>query len=160
MYKNNNYLIVFARDGDGQYNIPVKAMITSCGYGTPTGTYYTPNRYRWLRMEGYTWAQWCTQISGNYLFHSVPNWTYSNMDLEVEEYNLLGSTRSMGCIRLRCVDAKWMFDNCVLGTQVYISPSETSGPLNKPTSLKLPAWHTWDPTDPTAYYRCQQIGCH
>ena len=40
---------------------------------TPTGTYYTPARYRWLKMVGDTWAQWCTQIEGNYLFHSVPN---------------------------------------------------------------------------------------
>lgn len=160
VYKQANYLIVFAKDGANGYTIPVKAMITSCGYGTPTGTYYTPNKYRWLRMEGYTWAQWCTQISGNYLFHSVPNWTYSNMDLEVHEYNLLGSTRSMGCIRLTCVDAKWIYDNCSLGTYTFISAVETSGPLAKPTSLKIPSWHTWDPTDPTAYYKCQQRGCH
>ncbi len=160
VYKPWNYLIIYAKDGNNGYTIPVKAMITSCGVTTPTGTYYTPYRYRWLRMEGYTWAQWCTQIIGSYLFHSVPNWTYSNLDLEVDEYNHLGETRSMGCIRLTCEDAKWIYDNCQLGTQVFISAVETSGPLKKPTSLKLPAWHTWDPTDPTAHYMCDQRGCH
>lgn len=160
VYKKSNYQIIYAKDGAKGYTIPVKAMINSCGNNTPTGTYYTPYRYRWLRMEGYTWAQWCTQIYGNYLFHSVPNWTYNNFDLEVYEYNLLGSTRSLGCIRLTCEDAKWIYDNCGLGTQVYISAVETSGPLSKPTSLKLASWHTWDPTDPTAYYMCQRRGCH
>ena len=160
VYKPANYLIIYAKDGDNGYTIPVKAMITSCGYGTPTGTYYTPARYRWLKMVGDTWAQWCTQIQGNYLFHSVPNWTYNNFDLEVHEYNRLGETRSLGCIRLTCADAKWMYDNCALGSKVFISAIETSGPLSKPGSLKLPSWHTWDPTDPTAYWKCQQKGCH
>lgn len=160
VYKPANYLIIFAKDGSGSYNTPVRAMRVSCGNSTPTGTYYTPNRFRWLKMVGDTWAQWCTQIQGNYLFHSVPNWTLSNLDLEVEEYNRLGETRSLGCIRLNCEDAKWIYDNCALGTQVYISPTETSGPLSKPAGITLPSWHTWDPTDPTAYYMCDRHGCH
>ncbi len=160
VYKNSNYLIVYAKDEKGNYNTPVRAMRVSCGYGTPTGTFYTPCRYRWLQMVGDTWAQWCTQIQGNYLFHSVPNWTQSNMDLEVEEYNHLGETRSLGCVRLCCRDAKWIYDNCVLGTKVVITASESSGPLAKPGGIWVPSWHTWDPTDPTAYWRCQQNGCH
>ena len=161
VYKPGNYLIVFSKDpSTGKYNTPVRAMLVSCGNATPTGTYYTPARYRWLKMVGDTWAQWCTQIQGNYLFHSVPNWTYNNFDLEVDEFNHLGETRSMGCIRLCCRDAKWIYDNCQLGTQVFISAIESSGPLAKPAGIKLPSWHTWDPTDPTAYYACQKRGCH
>ena len=33
-------------------------------------------------------------------------------------------------------------------------------PFSKPTSYELPSWHTWDPTDPTMYYKCQENGCH
>ena len=160
VYKSANYLIVFAKDDSGNYNTPVRAMRASCGYSTILGTYYTPARYRWLRMVGYVWGQWCTQISGNYLFHSVPNYTYSNMDLEVEEYNHLGETRSAGCVRLNCEDAKWIYDNCVLGTKVTITDSETVGPLSKPAGIQIPSWHTWDPTDPTAQWKCKEKGCH
>lgn len=160
VYKPSNYLIVFAKDEKGKYNIPVRAMLTSCGNPTPTGDFYTPNRFRWLQMVGGSWAQWCTQIEGSYLFHSVPNDYKNNTSMWVNEYNLLGTTRSLGCIRLTCADAKWMYDNCALGTHVYISPTETDGPLKRPTTLKLPAGHTWDPTDPTAYYLCRQRGCH
>ncbi len=161
VYKPSNYLIVYAQEySGGPYNVPVKAIRVSCGYGTPTGTYYTPTRYRWLQMIGNTWAQWCTQIQGNYLFHSVPNWTHNNFDLEVGEYNLLGETRSAGCIRMNCREAKWVYDNCQLGTEVHISSWETGGPLQKPAGLWIPDWHTWDPTDPTAYWKCQEVGCH
>ena len=161
VYKSSNYLIIFAKDpATGAFNTPVQAMRVSCGTPTPTGTYYTPARYRWLKMVGDTWAQWCTQIQGDYLFHSVPNWTKNNKDLEVYEYNQLGNTRSLGCIRLNCEDAKWIYDNCQLGTQVNISSTLTSGPLAKPAGLQIPSWHTWDPTDPTAYVYCDQHGCH
>ena len=160
VYKPANYLIIFAKDSSGKYNIPVRSMLTSCGEPTTTGDYYTPARYRWLEMVGGSWAQWCTQIYSGYLFHSVPNDLRNNYTMWSNEYNNLGTTRSLGCIRLNCRDAKWIYDNCVLGTHVYISPSETSGPLKKPTGLKLPSWHTWDPTDPTAQHLCDQHGCH
>ena len=160
VYKNSNYLIIFAKDSSGKYNTPVRAMRVSCGVATPTGTYYTPDRYRWLKMVGDTWAQWCTQILGSYLFHSVPNYTKNNADLEVEEYNHLGDTRSLGCIRLNCRDAKWIYDNCVLGTKVEITTAEKGGPLQKPEGLQIPSWHTWDPTDPTATGYCKSHGCH
>lgn len=160
VYKPANYLIIFAKGDDGKYNIPVRSMLVSCGNPTPTGDFYTPARYRWLQMVGGSWAQWCTQIQDSYLFHSVPNDWKNNYTMWVNEYNNLGTTRSLGCIRLNCEDAKWIYDNCVLGTHVYISPTETSGPLSKPAGLKLPAGHSWDPTDPTAYYLCRERGCH
>ena len=161
VYKPANYVIVFARSSSGEYDIPVKAMICSCGNPTPTGTYYTPNKFRWLTMVGGSKAQWCTQILGDYLFHSVPYRIADPTTLYVDlMYNWLGTTQSLGCIRLQAGDAKWIYDNCDLGTRVYISPTETTGPIDKPAFEPLPSWHTWDPTDPTTQYLCKQYGCH
>ncbi len=160
VYKTSNYLIIYAKDSSGKYNTPVRAVRVSCGYPTILGTYYTPAKFRWCPMIGGVYAQWVTQISGNYLFHSVPYWTLDNANLELDEFNRLGETRSLGCIRMNCRDAKWIYDNCALGTQVVITDRETSGPLSKPEGIKLPSWHTWDPTDPEAYWRCRQHGCH
>ena len=161
VYKPANYVIIFAKDGNNGYTIPVKAMICSCGNPTPTGDYYTPNKFRWLTMVGGSKAQWCTQILGDYLFHSVPYRIQDNSTLYTDlMYNLLGTTQSLGCIRLRAGDAKWIYDNCSLGTHVNIDPNATSGPFDKPAFEPLPSWHTWDPTDPTASYLCAQHGCH
>ena len=46
------------------------------------------------------------------------------------------------------------------GTKVRIYESSTTGPLGKPGAYKLPSWHTWDPTDPTAKKYCDAKGCH
>ena len=103
--KKKNVVTIYAKDGDRGYIIPVKAMICSTGEATPTGTFYTPNRWRWLRMMGDTWGQWVTQIKGDYLFHSVYYWSQNNNDLSVGAYNNLGKTCSHGCIRLTAADA-------------------------------------------------------
>ena len=44
-------------------------------------------------------------------------------------------------------DAKWLYDNCPVGTSVTISDYEAM-PLGKPTVAKIPASQNWDPTDP------------
>lgn len=69
--------------------------------------------------------------------------------VSTKEYNKLGVQASAGCIRLAVTDAKWIYDNCRIGTKVVIGESRT---LKKPArpkvkvSTKRKAW--WDPTDP------------
>ena len=160
--KPMNAVTVYIQYGDGSYTVPLVAFICSTGADTPTGTFYTPDKWRWLRMMGPSWGQWVTQISGDYLFHSVYyNSTNNNNTLSVSAYNNLGRQVSHGCIRLTAGDAKWIYDHCSLGTKVVIySDTSSYGPIGRPTAYKLPSWHTWDPTDPNMYYKCQQRGCH
>ena len=87
--------------------------------------------------------------------------SYHNNDtLSVNGYNKLGTVCSHGCVRLTAGDAKWIYDNCKLGTKVIIYNSSVSGPLGKPSAAKLSYWHTWDPTDPNKFDKCDSYGCH
>ncbi len=159
--KTHNIVTVYAKDKGKGYTIPVKAFICSTGEATPTGTYYTPCKYRWLTLMGPCWGQWCTQIYQSFLFHSVYyNAENNNNVLSVSAYNMLGTTCSHGCIRLTAGDAKWIYDNCSLKTAVNIFYSDDVGPFPKPKAYKLESWHTWDPTDPNMKYKCEQKGCH
>ena len=147
---------VYTKDSKGKYTVPVKAMVCSTGTYTPTsGVYKTPNRFRWLNMIGGVYAQYCTQIVGDILFHSVPYLEkYDHSSLEYWEYDKLGTKCSLGCIRLTCKDAKWIYDNCKLGTQVEFYSSSNPGPLGKPSARKIssaPSYvRGWDPTDPAS----------
>ncbi|MCD8077055.1 MAG: fibronectin type III domain-containing protein [Lachnospiraceae bacterium] len=159
--KSQNVVTVYAKDDDGQYVVPVKSFVCSTGSSTPSGTFTTPSKYRWHELMGPSWGQWCTRITGGVLFHSVFYNSYNdNMSLSVSAYNKLGTTCSHGCVRLTAGDAKWIYDNCKLGTKVTIYSSSTAGPFGKPSAYKLSSSHTWDPTDPTAYYKCKANGCH
>lgn len=159
--KKKNVVTVYAKDGNNGYIIPVKAFICSGGTGTPTGTFSTSEKYRWKVLMGPSWGQWSTRITGSILFHSVyynsPN---NNNTLSVSAYNKLGTTASHGCIRLTAGDAKWIYDNCKIGTKVTIYNSNNPGPFGKPTAYKLSSKHTWDPTDPNMAYKCKKKGCH
>ncbi len=159
--KRQQIVTVYAKDGKNGYIIPVKAFVCSPGNPTPTGTFYTQAKYRWKLMEGGSWAQWSTRITGPFLFHSVIYYGYQDKTrLSVSAYNILGQTASLGCVRLNAEDAKWIYDNCKLKTKVVIYNSDKKEPFVKPKSEKLPSWHTWDPTDPTCKKLCKKKGCH
>lgn len=145
---------IYKQDSEGNYTIPVKAMVCSTGVYTPkSGVYAIPNRWRWLGLQGDVYGQYCTQITGNILFHSVPYLERGNPgSLEYWEYDKLGTYASAGCIRLTVADAIWIYNNCQKGTKVEFYSSSDPGPLGKPTARKISNAEgdlkNWDPTDP------------
>lgn len=148
-----NTITVYEKDEDGEYTVPVKAFVCSVGKkGTETvlGTYKTQAKYRWKLLMGDVWGQYSTRIVGGILFHSVYYYEKENpASLSVKQYNKLGSAASHGCIRLTVIDAKWIYDNCPVGTTVVIYDDKNDpGPLGKPVPVKIPASVRWDPTDP------------
>ena len=151
--RTQNIVIIYKKDSQGHFNVPVKAMACSVGLNgkTPTGTYTTTDKYTWRLLSGNVWGQYATRITGHYLFHSVPYYTKSKSDLEYDEYNKLGQAASLGCIRLCVADAKWIYDNCPSGTVVTIYDSTKQEPLAKPTPKRINTKDSrrgWDPTDP------------
>ena len=146
-----NAVTIYKKDENGYYSIPVKAMVCSCGTATPkSGVYKTSKGYEWGTLEGGTFGRYSTRIIGGILFHSVPYTSESEDSLEYWEYDKLGTTASLGCVRLSVADTKWIFDNCEVGTQVEFYTSSDPGPLGKPTAQKISdnvECRNWDQTD-------------
>ena len=145
-------VMVYAKSETGRYDIPVKTFACSVGLPatpTPTGTYNTLAQYRWHTLMGPSYGQYCTRIVGGVLFHSVAGNSMTVKNLNAANYNMLGQPASHGCVRLCVRDAKWIYDNCAVGTTVTIGDS-LAAPFDKPATIKIPAWQTWDPTDPAA----------
>ena len=147
---------VYEPDEEGRYTVPVKAMVCSTGrkgHATPLGTYSIGGRWTWVHMFDDSYGQYCTQIKGNILFHSV---CYAKRDpstLITEEYNGLGAPASLGCVRLQTADAKWIYDNVGQGAKVTVyDDADSPGPLGKPDKLvdyiSPEQANGWDPTDP------------
>lgn len=147
--KQQNCVTVYEKDKAGKYTKPVKAMACSTGPDTPLGTYNTLIKYRWKLLMGDVWGQYSTRIVDGILFHSVWYYKMDETTLSATQYNKLGTSASHGCIRLTVEDAKWIYDNCPVGTTVEIYNAKDPGPLGKPKTIKLPAGTGWDPTDPS-----------
>lgn len=149
-----NCVTIYQQDEQGDFTIPIKSMVCSVGKDinkTPVGVFKTSDKYVWRALFGNQYGQYATRIKGNILFHSVPYSSQSKDSLKTEYYNNLGVGDSMGCIRLACADAKWIYDNCAKGTTVEIYDDANPGPLGKPTAEKIDLnspYAGWDPTDP------------
>lgn len=150
----SNVVTIYSKDSNGNYTVPYKAMICSTGTSTPTsGVYPIQQKWEWLALFGDVYGYYTTQIVGNILFHSVPYLEKGNpASLEYWEYDKLGASASMGCIRLKVEDAMWIYNNCPSGTLVEFYSDSNPGPLGKPSAPKISAYNSpyrdWDPTDP------------
>lgn len=137
---------------DGKWK-PVRAMLCSTGVGgaTPKGTFYTKGRWNWGELMNDVYGQYCTHITGDILFHSVYYLkAYDKKSQPTAQFNNLGSAASHGCIRLSVMDAKWIYENCAIGTKVTVYRSSDAGPLGKPSGITVwqGRYQYWDPTDP------------
>ncbi|MDO5521571.1 MAG: L,D-transpeptidase family protein [bacterium] len=144
--KKMNTVTVYKQDSKGKYTKPVKAMVCSTGADTPLGTFRTPVKYRWKILSHSVWGQYSTRITGSILFHSVWYYEKDPSTLSIKQYNRLGTQASAGCVRLTTADAKWIYDNCPVGTTVTIYNSSNPGPLGKPSAIKVNTY-SWDPSD-------------
>lgn len=147
---------VYGLGEDGRYSVPVRSMICStgkAGSGTPLGTFSIYGlRYEWRLMVDGSYGQYATRFNGSILFHSVCFSKAEPSALLSYEYDMLGAPASLGCVRLQVGDAKWIYDNCPVGTVVKVSSEDGEGPLGKPPraveKLEGSDNEGWDPTDP------------
>lgn len=148
--RKKNCVTVYTYDENGEYTVPIRAMVCSCGKnnGTITGTFGIYFKHEWHPLFDNVYGQYVSGISGDYLFHSVPYYSPSPDDLEVEEFNKLGTSASLGCVRLSVSDTKWIYENCAYNTTIKIYDDDNPGPLGKPETIKITDLKCgWDPTD-------------
>lgn len=150
-----NCLTVYTKDASGNF-VPYKAMVCSTGVGgadasTPLGEFTITGKAGWCLMIDDSYTQYACRIIGGIMIHSI---SYSEMKRDTlfySRYNQLGVKASHGCIRLCAGDARWIYENCYVGTPVVIYDDYNSpGPLDKPTLPKIASDHPlrgWDPTD-------------
>ena len=133
-----NVITIYTQDENGDYTVPIKAIVCSTGRATPrSGVYKTQGKWHWGALFGGLYGQYCTHITGNILCHSVPYLRKGdNNSLEYWEYDKLGTAASAGCIRMTVADAMWIYYNIPIGTPVEFYSDSNPGPLRKTASKK------------------------
>lgn len=158
-------VVYIAKDGEWTEE---RVMICSTGRSkllTPRGTFAIVRQYPYKKMgqvDGENvYSQYASRITGSYLFHSVPiggdkryNQGYGKKQMFVKYYEKLGTIASGGCVRLRCIDAYWIYMNCPVGTTIIITDDSGPTPPTPPALIYeepyMDAKHEygWDPSDP------------
>lgn len=160
---SKNTVIVYAKDGEKGYRIPVKAMVCSCGikgHATRTGNFSHLYKVgKWHNLYYGTYGKYCTRFSGPYLFHSVVYSRYADdCSLIADEYKKLGKLASHGCVRLQVKDAKWIYQNAKK-CEVSLFCSDKKQPLKKPIAKEVAyneEGNAYDATDTDVKVRGQK----
>ena len=147
--RSQNCVTVYTYDKNGEYTVPVRAMICSTGVNKATvlgDDFYIYYKQEWNPLFNDVYGHYVSGFYGDYLFHSVPYEDASADTLETEEFNKLGDEGSLGCVRMETADVKWIYDNCPENTPVTVYDDNNPGPLGKPEAIKITD-HTcgWDP---------------
>lgn len=149
--RSQNCVTVYTYDKNGEYTVPVRAMICSTGINKATvlgDDFYIYYKQEWNPLFNDVYGHYVSGFYGDYLFHSVPYTDASSDTLETEEFNKLGGEGSLGCVRMETADVKWIYDNCPENTPVAVYDDSNPGPLGKPDAIKITDLSCgWDPTD-------------
>ncbi len=105
-------VMVYTKDGAGDYTVPVRYMLCSTGTGnrTPIGLFKLDTyklRFSKFRRDG-RYGQYWTQIFRAYYFHTFLYKKGNASSYDESTYLELGSKASHGCIRLTVPDARWV----------------------------------------------------
>lgn len=139
--KGAQVVTAYQQDSEGKYTIPLRHMICSSGKvnaRTPNGTWKLSKRQEWYRYPSGVYIRYPVTYKSGLYFHSV---LYrSKSSIMTSTIRRLGTRQSLGCIRLKVNDAKWLYDSVKNGTTVYITDGKNiSGLRNalKPKTIKF-----------------------
>lgn len=162
----NQLIKVFERDQSGAFNNLHRVFWCSTGtesYPSDIGTFtLTERRSRFAEFPNWGGgkARYWVKITPSIAFHSV---IYSSLNppvVSMKAVNKLGKRASHGCIRLTLNDAKWVYDHCGPGVEVWIHDDAQADPelkaAHKPGSFSkelMAHYVTPAPTEMPAYDR-------
>ena len=155
LFLDEQYVAAYGPDDQDQ---EVLLRIFPCSSGmvpghTPLGLYHLGAKWPESWLFDNALAQYGYQITGNILFHSLPSYDGSlKSGLKLSDLNSMGYAASHGCVRLFCMDAKWLYENAPVGCPVEVLQNRGDKYQDLPDHifyLRLKSGAPqWDPTDP------------
>lgn len=104
-------------------------------------------KYRTCKLSGgKTYAEYACRFKGAKMMHGVPYKTRNTKGYVYKnEFNKLGSVASAGCVRMPIKMARFIYNNCPIGTPVVVFKGKAGNyPMGKPK--KYTATSNVDPT--------------
>lgn len=152
----NQTCTVFGKYSDGTWKPLMSEFVSTARKGctTPIGNWKIQGasggrkaKLRTAKMSsGKSFAEFLVRFKGGKCMHTVPyKERQTTGHVTKSEFNKLGTPRSSGCVRMPWKLAKYIYDNCPLGTPVKVFKGKAGVyPMGKPK--KYTATNNVDPT--------------
>lgn len=151
--RSANCITIYSKDDAGGYSQPFRSMTCSTGEKaeyTPLGEFTISSSYSWRKMSTGMYSKYSLKINQGIMIQSIPSYKTEDGNIDSDSFNKLGDSITMGSIWLTTDDAKWIYDNCPVGTNVIVYDNVDPGPLGKPSIIKIALDNLncdWDPTE-------------
>lgn len=152
----NQIATVYGVYSDGTSKPIMSEFVSTAGKGhtTPTGNFKIQGasggrkaKYRTAKMSsGKSYAEYLCRFHGGKCMHGVPYSKRNTSGMVYKgEFNKLGTPRSAGCVRMPIKMARYIYNNCPVGTPVIVLKGKKGDyPMGKPK--KYTATKNLDPT--------------
>lgn len=149
--KSNNFITIYTVNSSNEVIEAVKTFRCSVNPSVEVGEYETFEKNIWRNLNNAGFGQYTTRIGSNCYIHSVPYYSQNSNALNVQAYNNLGNPANVGYIYLASADAKWIYENCSIGSVVKIYEDDSETPaIELEEFSKSSRTDGYDPTDTTA----------
>ena len=123
----NNQIVTVLTNDDAETIVLQCLCSSGADDATPTGTFKMPPKKRdterteWFHFRAFGgYARYATRIHYDVMFHSLLYTRPKESRINEQSVRDFGYPVSHGCIRLRVEDAKFIAENCPVGTRVKI----------------------------------------
>lgn len=117
---SKNIAVISSIDGDNNPGSTVKAFYIATNANVKTGSTVITDKTEWRKFDMSCYGHYVTRLDNSECISSTPYYTRTIGNINVDEYNKIGTHFSYGSIFMTPVDAKWIYNNCGVNTSVEI----------------------------------------
>lgn len=98
----------------------MKAFYVSVNSNINTGDTFISEKAEWRKLDITGYGHYSTRLNNSEYICSSAYFTKTVGNMNIDEYNKMGTSASSGSIYMTPADAKWIYNNCGVNTQVQI----------------------------------------
>lgn len=127
--KANNYIDVLVVNDSNEVVRNEYSFRCSINPEVEKGSFKLVSKSIWVRFDYGVHGHYTSKLSNGMYIHSVPYFTKDIYNLNIQAYNNLGNPAQVGYIYLAAADAKWIFENCSINTELEIYEDASRQPV-------------------------------
>ena len=107
-------------DGTSENGRTIKAFHIAVNKNIKTGSTVISEKAEWRKLDNNGYAHYSSRLDNSEYICSTAYFTKTIGNMNIDEYNKLGTSLTYGSIFMAPADAKWIYNNCGINTSVEI----------------------------------------
>ena len=117
---SKNIAVISTVDGTSENGRTIKAFHIAVNKNIKTGSTVISEKAEWRKLDNNGYAHYSSRLDNSEYTCSTAYFTKTIGNMNIDEYNKIGTSLTYGSIFMAPADAKWIYNNCGINTSVEI----------------------------------------